>query len=86
MFIKTITSSLLFLISRLIDKDVMQEVKRLVLVYMNLDDVPGPVKKQMVTDILNHVSHEFNENVSEMSGWLLSTAIDVVHGYLTVRK
>ena len=86
MFIKTITSSLLFLISRLIDKDVMVEVKRLVEVYMNLADVPGPDKKRMVTEILTHVTHELSENIVEMSGWLLSTAIDIAHAYLTVRK
>ena len=86
MMIKVITSGLLFLISRLIDKDVIDAIKKLVAIYMANDGLAGHEKKERVTAALNELHGEVAENVSEMAGWLLSTAIDIVHGYLEVRK
>ena len=84
--IKVITSALLVLISRLIDKDVIDAIKGLVAVYMANEGLAGHEKKARVTAALNDLHGEVAENVSEMAGWLLSTGIDIVHGYLTVRK
>ena len=86
MFLKIITSSLLMLISRLLDRDVMDAIKKLVESYMNFDRVPGKKKKELVERDLQKLSDEFSENLEEISGWILSCSIDIVHAYMEVRR
>ena len=86
MFIKIITSALLSLIGQLIDRDVLNVIKSLVLKYMNFDNVPGDKKRQLVREDLVKLQDEFQANLEEISNSYINTAIEISHSYFKVRK
>lgn len=79
---KLITAGLLNLIGLMVDGRLLDHIKALVLVYINADDLSGAEKKKAVTEALKD---DFGAIVSQMAGWLLSTAIDIVHAYIVTR-
>lgn len=78
---KLITASLLQLIKLLVDSDIIDQIRQLVLSLWG-DDKAGAAKK---ADVTRQLHDELGDIVSDMAGWLLSTAIDVVHAYLATR-
>ena len=86
MFIKIITGALLSLIGQLIDRDVLNVIKSLVLNYMNFDNVPGEKKRQLVREDLVKLQNEFQANLEEISNSYINTAIEISHSYFKARK
>lgn len=82
---KLITAGLLRLIGLMIDGKLLDHIKALVLVYINADELTGTEKKKAVTEELLALKDDLGAIVSQMAGWLLSTAIDIVHAYIVTR-
>lgn len=84
--LKFITSILLTAINRLIDADVRKEIFDLVTAYMNMEGLSGPEKKAEVQKQLAELQGELGENIKEMKGFVLSTAIDIYHAFIAARQ
>ena len=82
---KIITGILLFLVARLIDKDVMNEIKSLVVIFINVPQITGAEKKVLITRQLKTIEGEFKENFAEISDWVISAGITIAYKYLKAR-
>ena len=81
---KLITATFLQLIKILATSDLVARIRELVLMYWS-DHRKGKDKKAEVTGILLELTDELGDVARDMAGWIISTAIDIVHAYLINR-
>jgi hypothetical protein len=83
---KFVTGMLLRFIKLVVDSKVFEHIQGLVTAYLNVDNMAGEEKKKAVTAQLQALEGDIGGIVADMSGWLLSTAIDIAHAYIVTHS
>lgn len=82
---KLLATGLMQLLRLAISSNVLNEIRLVVLAHFD-STLSGEEKKRAVTAHMNALTGDLGVIVQGMGGWLLSTAIDIVHGYLATRE
>ena len=82
---KFATGAMLWAIKRLANPVLIKEIFELVQAYMNIDGLTGSEKKERVKEELADVKRESAKFLESFAGFLLDTAIGIVHAYIAVR-
>lgn len=77
---------LLFFINRLIDAGLIEHITQLIMSFWSNEEMTGDEKKAAVKKELSEVKGDLRDVFENTSNVVISTGIDIVHGYLSSKQ